>query len=125
MTTDASTLPLPDGALPKRGGLARGGSDERTGARFWPLAVGASLALIVLLCVFVVVMAANRPSVLSPTTHDQFYPHWMAGPLGGLWPGLSDNGTTLKYWFSAAIVAMYIAYAVVLKGSARVQPRWI
>ncbi len=125
MTTDASTLPLPDGALPRRGRLARGGSGERAGARLWPLAVGASLALIVALCLFVVLMAANRPSVLSPTTHEQFYPHWMAGPLGGLWPGLSDNGTTLKYWFSAALVAMYVAYAVVLRGSARVQPRWI
>ena len=125
MTTEASTLPLPDGALPRRGRLARGGSGERTGARFWPLAVGASLTLIVAVCLFVVVMAANRPSVLSPTTHEQFYPHWMAGPLGGLWPGLSDNGTTLKYLFSAALVAMYVAYAVVLKGSTRVQPRWI
>ena len=42
---------------------------------------------IVALSLFIVVIAANRPSLLSPTTHSNFYPHWMAGPLGGLWPG--------------------------------------
>ena len=41
---------------------------------------------------FVVVLAANRPSILSPTTHSNFYPHWMAGPLGGLLPGLMGSG---------------------------------
>jgi hypothetical protein len=125
MTSEASTLPLPDGAVPRRRRLALRGSGERTGASTWPVAVGVSLVAIVALCLLVVVMAADRPGVLSPTTHDNFYPHWMAGPLGGLWPGLSGNSTTLKYWFSGAIVAMYIAYAVVLKGSASVSPRWI
>ena len=124
MTSEASTLPLPDGALP-RGRAARPGSGEHTGTRTWQIAVGVSLAAIVALCLLVVVMAANRPSVLSPTTHLNFYPRWMAGPLGGLWPGLTGNSTTLKYWFSGAIVAMYIAYAVVLKGSASIRPRWI
>jgi hypothetical protein len=104
---------------------ASGASGERTGSSALQVAVGVSLAAIVALCVLVVVMAANRPSLLAPASHDNFYPRWMAGPLGGLWPGFSDNGTTLRYWFSGAIVLMYVAYGVVLKGSARVQPRWI
>ncbi len=127
MTSEASTIPLGDGAAPRRRGLTRrrplGSAGERTGV--WQIAVLVSLAAIVGLCLFVVVMAADRPSVLSPTTHGFFYPHWMAGPLGGLWPGLSGNSTTLKYLFSGAIVAMYLAYAVVLKGSVTVRPRWI
>jgi hypothetical protein len=128
MTSEASTLPLPD-AVPRRrrpvlAGLL-GGSAEQTRTRAWQIAVGVALASIVGLCLLVVVMAANRPSLLAPATHDNFYPHWMAGPLGGLWPSLTGNGTTLKYWFSGAIVGMYVAYVVVLRGSASVRPRWI
>jgi hypothetical protein len=126
MTSEASTIPLGEGAAPRRGSAGRrtvGAAGEHAGA--WRLAVGISLAAIVGLCLFVVLMAADRPSVLSPATHGNFYPRWMAGPLGGLLPGLSGNSTTLKYLFSGAIVAMYIAYAVVLKGSSRVRPRWI
>src|SRR5215813_5826846 len=115
MTAGAGTLPLPDGQAPsKRRGLSLGGSGERAGTSALQIAVGISLAAIVVLCLLVVVIAANRPSLLAPATHDNFYPHWMAGPLGGLWPGFSDNGTTLRYWFSGAIVLMYIAYGVVL-----------
>ena len=33
----------------------------------------------------------------------------MAGPLGGLLPGLTRNATTLKYLFTGAIVVMYVA----------------
>ena len=36
----------------------------------------------------------------------------MAGPLGGLWPGLTRNGTTLRYLFTGALVVMYVAYLV-------------
>ena len=35
--------------------------------------------------------AADRPSLLSATTHTGFFPHWMAGPLGGLLPGLTRS----------------------------------
>ena len=84
-----------------------------------------ALAAIVLLSLLVVVMAANRPSLLSPTTHTDFYPRWMAGPLGGLWPGLTGNGTTLKLWFSGAIVAMYVSYVLVLRRSGSVPARWV
>jgi hypothetical protein len=84
-----------------------------------------SLSAIVALSLFVVMLAANRPSLLSPTTHSNFYPHWMAGPLGGSWPGLTGNGTTLKYLFTGALAAMYIAYLTVLRSSKRLPARWI
>ncbi len=60
-------------------------------------------------------MAADRPSLLSPTTHTNYFPGWMAGPLGGLWPGLTRNGTTLRYLFTGGLVAMYVCYLVLLR----------
>ncbi len=55
-------------------------------------------------------MTADRPSVLSPVTHTGFFPRWMAGPLGGLWPSLTRNGTIQKDYFTGALVLMYLAY---------------
>jgi hypothetical protein len=68
------------------------------------------LAVIVGCCAFVVMMTADRPSVLSPVTHTGFFPRWMAGPLGGLWPSLTRNGTIEKDYFTGAMVLMYVAY---------------
>ena len=43
-----------------------------------------------MLCsVLVVLISANRPSLLTPTSHANYFPHWMAGPLGGLLPSLT------------------------------------
>ena len=69
------------------------------------------LAVIVACCALVVMMTANRPSVLSPVTHTGYFPRWMAGPLGGLWPGLTRNATVQKDIFTGAMVLMYAAYA--------------
>ena len=97
MSGDATTLPLrdtPDGGarlrrarrfLPRRvAALSRTSSEIRLGA--------IALLVIVACSMLVVVFAANRPSILSPTSHTNFYPHWMAGPLGGIWPGLTREG---------------------------------
>ena len=80
--------------------------------------------MIVLCSVLLVVIAADRPSLLSATTHTGFFPHWMAGPLGGLLPGLTRSPTTLKYLFTGAIVAMYAAYLLALKYVPRLRARW-
>jgi hypothetical protein len=128
MSSDASTLPLGDGLLDgadsRRWRLrrrARAAAGVRTGTRAGALAllvvVGGSLLL--------VVVSANRPSLLSPTTHANFFPHWMAGPLGGLWPGLTGNGTALRYVFTVGMIAMYVAYVVVLRYSTRLQAGWV
>jgi len=96
---------------------AREGSGRRAGA--------VSLALIVALSLFIVLIAANRPSLLAPTTHTGFYPRWMAGPLGGLLPGLTDNSTALRFMFTGAIVAMFIGYIVLLRVAGRLPARWV
>jgi hypothetical protein len=101
-------------------GRARALARADTGARIGALA----LAAIVAGSAFVVVMAADRPSLLSATTHSNFFPHWMAGPLGGLWPGLTRNGTTLRYLFTGAIVLMYAGYLLALAYVPRLRARW-
>jgi hypothetical protein len=128
MTGEATTLPLRERPAGLRDGLVRWlrpkgrtDADAASGQR----AVALALTAIVGLSLFIVVMAANRPSLLVPTTHNSFYPRWMAGPLGGLWPGLTSNSTTLKIMFSAAIVVMYLSYLLVLRRSGAVPARWV
>ena len=75
----------------ERGGAARAAARGDRGAR----AAGDRLCALLL-----VVLAADRPSLLSATTHTGFFPHWMAGPLGGLLPRLTRSSTTLKYLFT-------------------------
>jgi hypothetical protein len=128
MAGDASILPLRDelldrGESPRQrlrrvaNALAGKPRETRAGA--------AALLLIVAGCLFLVVITADRPSLLSPTTHANFFPRWMAGPLGGLWPGLTGSGTTLRWIFSATLVAMYAAYVVALKYAGRLPARWV
>jgi hypothetical protein len=128
MSSDASTLPLRDAPLGgeyagrgrfggRVGAWARSDTEVRRGAL--------ALALIVLGSAWIVVLAANRPSLLSPTTHANYYPHWMAGPLGGMLPGLSAGGDTLRYLFTGAVLAMYAGYAVALSHARRLPARWV
>ncbi len=130
MSSDASTLPLRDtpvggpkadrrrAFLPGRA-RALAGSRERA----W---IGAVALIVIVACsAFIVVMAANRPSILSATTHANFFPHWMAGPLGGLWPGLTRSSIALKYLFSGALVLMYACYLLALVYAPRLRSaRW-
>jgi hypothetical protein len=126
MSSDASTLPLRDtqvgGPPVKRGLRRRVGTLTRAGEATWPGAV--CLVVIVLCSVIVVLMAANRPSVLSATSHANYFPHWMTGPLGGLLPWMTRSTVTLKYLFSGAIVAMYVSYVVALAYVPRLRARW-
>jgi hypothetical protein len=127
MSSDASTLPLRDAPTTSRQTrrgllLGRARALVRTRDRAW---IGCVCLLVMVACsVFVVLMTANRPSILSPTTHANYFPHWMAGPLGGLLPGLARNNTTLKYLFSGAIVAMYVSYLLALVYVPRLRARW-
>jgi hypothetical protein len=126
MSSDASTLPLRDtqvgGPAVKRGLRHRVGTLARAGEATWPGAV--CLVVIVLCSVLVVLMAANRPSVLSATSHANYFPHWMTGPLGGLLPWMTRSTVTLKYLFSGAIVAMYVSYVAALAYVPRLRARW-
>jgi hypothetical protein len=122
MPGEATTLPLRPSARVRTPWRRSG---ERALSRSDALVGGASLLAIVALSLFVVLMAANRPSLLSPTSHANFYPRWIAGPLGGLLPGLTGNTTTLRYLFSGSIVAMYLGYALVLVRAPRLPASWI
>jgi alpha-1,6-mannosyltransferase len=93
------------------------------GSRATAIGVGA-LLVIVLCSLLLVVLAADRPSLLSATSHAGFFPHWMAGPLGGLVPGLTRSSTKLKYLFTGSLVAMYASYLVGLKYVPRLRARW-
>jgi hypothetical protein len=86
---------------------------------------GVMLGAIVALSLFIVLIAANRPSLLAPTTTPGYYPRWMSGPLGGLLPGLTDNSTTLRFMFTGAIVAMFVAYVYVLRCAPRLPLGWV
>jgi alpha-1,6-mannosyltransferase len=130
MSGDATTLPLRDDPLGGpvarlRRGLPRWRAGALTGAEVRVRAGAVALLTIVSLCVLIVLMAANRPSLLSPPTHANFFPGWMAGPLGGLWPGLTRNSTTQKDVFTGAIVVMYGAYIVCFKYAPKLPVRWV
>jgi len=128
MSSDASTLPLRDAPVgsqrAKRALLGgRVGDLVNSGEGVW---IGAACLLAIVLCsAFVVLMAANRPGILSATSHANYFPRWMAGPVGGLLPGLTRNNTTLKYLFSGAIVVMYVSYLLGLAYVPRLRARWV
>ena len=127
MSTDASTLPLRQRVLaPARARrIVRERSREHSGARANPWPGRVALVTIACACALIVVMAADRPSLLVATSHANFFPHWMAGPLGGLLPGLTRNATELKYIFSGALVVSYLAYILVLAHAPRLDARWV
>ncbi|HTA36165.1 MAG TPA: hypothetical protein VK761_05575 [Solirubrobacteraceae bacterium] len=87
--------------------------------------VGALCLVAIVLCsVLVVLVAANRPTLLTPTSHANYFPHWMSGPLGGLMPWLTRGSKALKYLFSGALVLMYVCYALALRYVPRLRSRW-
>jgi hypothetical protein len=128
MPGDATTLPLPKARLARArraaGGLASGARDA-LGAERGAWAAWVALAGILLGSFALVTIAADRPSGLAPTTHVDFFPRWMAGPLGGLWPELTGNGVNLRYIFTGIVVAMFLAYLVLLRQVRHLSPRWV
>jgi hypothetical protein len=127
MSSDATTLPFPEspptGGQPAASLRRQTRSLARADRGAW--LAGLALSAIVLLSLLLVVMAADRPSGLSPTTHTDYFPRWMAGPLGGLWPGLTRDAVALKYMFTAGLVTMYISYLVLLRHVGRLSVRWV
>jgi alpha-1,6-mannosyltransferase len=109
-------------------GALRGPADylgTRARRRRLEVAIGAiSLAAILVGCLLLVVVAADRPSLLAATTTPHFFPHWMAGPLGGLWPSLTRSTQGLRYLFSGAIVLMYASYLLGLRYVPRLSAPW-
>ena len=138
MSTDATIFPLRDSLLgdsadtahrgeasPGRKSRSRGqhlDADKRTRR---DTAIGASALIWIGLCVFLIVLAAaDRPSFLSSPTHYGFFPRWLAGPLGGLWPWFTRTPSTIKALLTGALVSMYVAYVVGLKYVPMLRARW-
>jgi hypothetical protein len=72
----------------------------------------------------VVLIAAERPSFLSPVTRPGFFPAWLAGPLRGLWPALTRDTTKLQWLLSGLLASMYALYLVALVCAPRLRARW-
>jgi hypothetical protein len=112
MSANATTLPLEDRLIPRRPLRDRIGDLQRrfTGPAFLG---GCSLAVIVICSAAVVVAAAGHPSFLSAPTRPNYFPGWMAGPLGGLWPWSADKGT-MQVFFSVALALSFVSYALAI-----------
>lgn len=79
---------------------------------------------IVLCALLIVIVAADRPSALAATTITHYFPGWMAGPLGGLWPSLTRSSNALKAIVTGSIVAMYVSYLLSLRYASRLRARY-
>lgn len=83
-----------------------------------------ALAVIVLGSLFIVLISANRPNYLAATTIPGFFPHWLAGPLGGLAPQFPRGTTTIKDVFTAVLVLMYASYLVGIRHVPKLDKRF-
>ncbi len=133
MASEATSIPLPDGvsgaateigpiggrrlAAPQRARLAAWVRTHFLGLFALGVIVGCSLLL--------VIVAADRPSIVSSSTRSNFFPGWMAGPLGGLWPDLTRSTDTLKAVFTIAILAMYACYALGMTRISALGVKWV
>jgi hypothetical protein len=87
--------------------------------------IAAGALIVIVLCAAVVVLAAaDRPSVLSATTTAHYFPHWMAGPFGGMWTWVTRDPKLLRDLFTGALVVMYACYLASLRYAPRAPARW-
>jgi hypothetical protein len=87
--------------------------------------IGAIVLIAIGVCVALIVLAAaDRPSALSAPSHYGFFPHWLAGPLGGLAPWFTRSPQAIKSLFTGALVVMYAAYLVGLRYVPALRARW-
>jgi hypothetical protein len=78
-----------------------------------PLPGQLALAFMIVASFTVVMFSSARESTLVPGSAVAF-PHWMSGPLHGLFGGLTNHTKTLVLGFTVVLVAMLVAYGVVL-----------
>ena len=128
MSSDASTFPLRQPLLGGAGGVglqerSNAGDEQAQATTHRALALGVlSLLSIVAGCALIVVVSANRPTF--PPSHAHFFPGWLAGPLGGLWPGFPYGSDAVRYLFSFSLLAMYAGYLLGLRWIPRLSARW-
>lgn len=135
MPSDATSITLRDGisdpgAPAAEIGLLRGAplAPQRARLAAWVRvhAVGLLCLTVIVLCsLLVVIVAAGGPSIVSATTRSDFFPGWMAGPLGGIGSGLSLSTATLRVGFTIAVIAMYACYALGMRRISGLGARWV
>ncbi|HUA11004.1 MAG TPA: hypothetical protein VMA83_03285 [Solirubrobacteraceae bacterium] len=113
MSSDAGTLTAVTAAPERAVWSGRIRSLAPPGRRAAAVALGAMIFISLALVLF----AANRPSTLSPVTHEGFFPGWMAGPLGGLLPGATNGATAMRVVFTTSLLALIVCYLLVLRGA--------
>lgn len=128
MSSDVTTIPLGDQLGESL--ASEEGTRRRISARMpeWTrskLAPALMLGVIVGCSLLIVIVVANRPSYLSATTRPHFFPGWMAGPLGGMWPQFTRSTSALKYMFTAIVIAMYASYLLGLTRFSKLGARWV
>lgn len=119
MTSDVGTLSVARRPLARVGWAERIGSLAPSRRRAAAVALGGMLVVSLAL----VLIAANRPSTLSPVTHEGFFPGWMAGPFGGLLPGLTNGSTAMRVVFTGSLLILILLYLLVLRGAAELPGR--
>jgi hypothetical protein len=128
LSTDVTTIPLRERA---RARVSRGPESSRsTSARerihLRAAVIGATaLLLIVAASLLIVILAANRPNYLSVTTNPGFFPGWLAGPLGGLWPSFPRSNDLMKDVFTVGVVVMWVSYLICLRCVPSLSARWV
>jgi len=111
------------GARPPRPASAR--VSQRGHPRLLRCAAQAALLGLVALSALLVALTAAHSSFMTPTTNTRYFPAWMAGPLGGLWPTRSFSAHTLQTLVTAILAAMYLAYLTALTLSRRLRVHWV
>jgi glycosyl transferase family 87 len=94
--------------------------------RFAPGPVAGRIALgtQVVVAFIVVMFTSARESAVVPQSA-KTYPNWMAGPLHGLFGGLTNKTSTMNLGFTLALLITLVAYAVVLRSARTLSMRTI
>jgi alpha-1,6-mannosyltransferase len=78
-----------------------------------PVAARLALGTQVVVAFVIVMFTSARESAIVPQS-SLTYPTWMAGPLHGVFGGLTNNTSTLNLLFTLALLVTLVAYGVVL-----------
>jgi hypothetical protein len=100
-------------ALPRLGLPGLSASLPRPHFRVGRRTSGLAMAVLIVGTFAVVAAAAGGPSILVPRSN-QLFPNWEAGPLHDIFSRLINDPQTLGLAFSGVLVAMTVAYGLVL-----------
>jgi hypothetical protein len=114
----------PAGLMAGRGGLLAGRQAERGGQRLGQLIAAGAVLVLVVLGGTLVVLTAAYPSFMTPTANARYFPGWMAGPLGALWPRGPLSNSSAHAFVTAVLVGMYGAYVMAIALSGRLRAGW-